>query len=487
MVLFVGVLSAVIGATAAPATTSSFFYVPLTSDLIIPATSPVVPNVVLSYELTLGAGEARRVSDRLELTLSSSEGAEVSNTLVCLFLDPVSGWRQFTDQASVGTNHPGSGGGAVVLTQSLLLRAEAAGRYRCEIRSYAGDNRLGFHSTALKSGAPFSTTGTWLHISATDEAGAQEWYTPVCGSDGTGDCTYLGAQGDPISRNFFQPPNGNPERWTARSDATTVEVVGAFQVTSCPHGSRSCTTEHWGEDGFLGNDATKTKRAAIYSHLQFNQLYPDGTVCRVHISYDQATDNHHVITNSVHHMPIAYRLTVPVSQNCRGSRTFAPHVHVRWHDGNPVKVDGGNINVINKVRTSTATVPNVLRTTEAEATAALRARGFTVSVIRQVDPAPAGTVIDQNSPAGTVEPGGSQVTITVSQGRAVVPYLTGDGEASARAQVIAAGLTVGGVSHPDTCVDPGVVSSQSPAPGTVVLPGTSVNLTVPVCKRGIAK
>ena len=103
------------------------------------------------------------------------------------------------------------------------------------------------------------------------------------------------------------------------------------------------------------------------------------------------------------------------------------------------------------------------------------------------NPAAPGTVIDQNAPGGTLEPRGSPVDLTLSLGGATVPQLLGESEARARQSIVAAGLGVGSVSTPNSCVDPGMVTYQSPVAGTLVLPGTTVNLIVPRCSGGPQK
>lgn len=481
-VVLVAMATVVAGSPASAATTSTFYFVPLPSDLNIQGTVPVQESVVLSTDLTLQAGQSRRVTDRLELTLSSSEGAEVANILLCLYLDPANGWQQVGDRSSSGTNHPGSGGGAVVISNSLLLKAENTGSYRCQIRSYTGDGRTDFYETAVKSGMPYTTAGTWMQISNADEVGSYQWHSPFCDSQGTlPGCYYLGASGDPISRYVFEAPGEPRDLWTAANDATSVDVVGTFQITSCPHGTRSCTSSHWGENGIFGTSIWKTKYAVVDSWLEFNQLYPDGSLCRLHQSFDPATNSRYTITNAVHHFPITYRLTALVSQNCKGSRMFALRVYVRWADGNPVKIDGGAINVINSVRSgSTATVPNVLGVAQAQAVGALQAQGFPATVVGSVlNTAPPGTVIEQNSPGGTVQPTGSPVHLTLSLGAATVPYLFGVPRAQAIATLQAVGLVAnpgGSVPTDDINLD-GTVMYQTPGAGTQVLPGTTVNLT----------
>jgi len=98
---------------------------------------------------------------------------------------------------------------------------------------------------------------------------------------------------------------------------------------------------------------------------------------------------------------------------------------VRWVSGNPVKVDSGsdptfrsatNATVINSIRNTTAKVPNVAGLSQAAAQTALAAANVRVGQVSSVvSAAPAGTVIAQNAPAGTIEPVNSSVNLTISQ------------------------------------------------------------------------
>ena len=466
----VAALAGSFGANAvAQTTTSAFFFVGLKADLDISGTNPTQESTVVSTVLTLSAGESRRITDRLELTLNSDsdKGAEVNNIIVCL--DPEA---QEVGRSSSGTNHPA---GPLVLTETLLLRATTAGTYRCELRTYF-NGPTDHHMTAIR-GNSFADTGTWLQVSAANEAGSHEWRPPFCDTRGTLDtCQYLGGAGDPRRTIVFD----QMEQWTATADATDVDLTGEFQFTSCYHGTGSCTSAHWGDDGILGKEAD----ALIVTALMFDQLYPDGTVCRSNWGTNRVNFNNYHITNDVHHLPVAYLLTVPVASVCKGSRTFRVGVDVYWSSGNPVKIDGGKVNVINYTRSATATVPNVLDTNVLHAESVLRLQGFKPTVEdRVVNPASRGTVLDENPPGGTVAPTGSEVLLAVSLGQAIVPDVSGEPEAKALHLIAAAGL-VASLSHPQTCIDPGLVSQQSPAAGAAVAPGSKVSLTVTTCKQG---
>ena len=339
------------------AANSSFLIFPLESDLKImgsgPGTvaKPIVHTTVVTHDFMLNAAESRRVQDRLELTLSWNQPAEVDDAIVCWFFDPITGWREFGDKVGSGTNHQGASAGWLVLSSSRLLRAESAGMYRCEVTTYTSDTSMDYYETA-------ASIDSFLQISATDEVGAQQWTHQVC--DSPGDipaCEYLGDKGDPSERYLVPlllvPPPANPSSpnlWTAANDATEVDVLGTFQITSCPHNTNSCTSAHRGPGTLFGGSADKN--AQIMSYMEFDQLYPDGTVCRSNVSHDPVTLGTYDISNSVHHLPIVYSATVSVSPNCRGSRAFGLKIYVGWSSGNPLKVDGGNVTAINSVHAS---------------------------------------------------------------------------------------------------------------------------------------
>ena len=149
------------------------------------------------------------------------------------------------------------------------------------------------------------------------------------------------------------------------------------------------------------------------SYLGIEQLYPNGSVCRVNWAYSEESTGGQVllsegydISDLQHHRPLYYHVSVPVSLACEGSRQFAIDLHIQWTADNGVKIDGGNINVINSVRTWPATVPDVTGGTEAQADVAIRAAGLTVAIPAYVTAtAPPGTVLSQNPPGGTIEPG----------------------------------------------------------------------------------
>ncbi|HYX58160.1 MAG TPA: PASTA domain-containing protein, partial [Streptosporangiaceae bacterium] len=89
----------------------------------------------------------------------------------------------------------------------------------------------------------------------------------------------------------------------------------------------------------------------------------------------------------------------------------------------------------------TTTVPNVIGVDEGSVAGHLAGSGLTTgTVTRMANPARAGIVIGQNSPAGIIEPAGSPVNLTISLGAATVPDLVGDTTTQAVSQLAAVGL-----------------------------------------------
>jgi hypothetical protein len=277
--LLLATVGCLVAGSASASTTSTSHYVWLYTD--VPGIKPSVPpstqeTVLISTPLSLKAGETRRIMDRLGVTLSSSEGAEVDNHIRCL--DSSVPPNTIVETGS-GTNHRGSGAGEIGLKESLLLTAPADGTYTCELDALTRDgSRTGYTMTAV-GGAPSPTTRTWLQISNAGEFGTQVWSNHECNSEGNWPtCIYLGGSGAPREAHVFSGPDR--KLFKASADTTQVDVVGTFQITSCYHNTKSCTSNHWGAEH--GD-------AQLRSYIQVNQLNPDGSVCRVNQSSDDGT------------------------------------------------------------------------------------------------------------------------------------------------------------------------------------------------------
>jgi serine/threonine-protein kinase len=126
-------------------------------------------------------------------------------------------------------------------------------------------------------------------------------------------------------------------------------------------------------------------------------------------------------------------------------------------------------------------VPDVTGQAEADATAALRAEGFTVAVRREAsDDVEEGRVISQSPEGGGQAASGSEVTIVVSSGpeQVTVPSLRRLDQASAEARIRDAGLEVGSVTFQPSEAAEGTVIAQDPSATATVDPGTRVNIVI---------
>jgi len=106
-----------------------------------------------------------------------------------------------------------------------------------------------------------------------------------------------------------------------------------------------------------------------------------------------------------------------------------------------------------------------------------RSHLITGKVTSVVSPARAGTVIAENSPAGTIEPSSSIVDVTISAGGVAVPELESLTQGRATSELAALGLATR-ITQTRQCTDPGLVIDQTPIAGTVVAPGSTVTITV---------
>jgi beta-lactam-binding protein with PASTA domain len=126
-------------------------------------------------------------------------------------------------------------------------------------------------------------------------------------------------------------------------------------------------------------------------------------------------------------------------------------------------------------------VPNVIGMTQAAAQNALQTASFVPRVNTQnSDTVPAGQVISQSPQGGSKADPGSEVDITVSSGPATVqvPNVAGQTEATAAANLAAAGFVVSTVHQSSTTVPAGIVIGTNPAGGLSVAPKSPVTIIV---------
>ena len=144
---------------------------------------------------------------------------------------------------------------------------------------------------------------------------------------------------------------------------------------------------------------------------------------------------------------------------------------------------GSGVDIVVSLGPVLVTVPDVVGLSQSNAESAIVAAGLVVGVIttQNSDPVPAGDVISQDPVAGTSVAIGSGVDIVVSLGPVLVtvPDVVGLSGSNAESAIVAAGLTVGGVTPQNSDTVPaGDVISQDPVAGTSVAVGSAVDIVV---------
>jgi PASTA domain len=471
--------------------TSAFTYVPLPDN-----TAPVTMNtqendqpILKTGDFGLGPGETRRVIDQLDVRIPSGAGTETDNKIICT--DQSGDQPEVSSGTNLGTGVNGSSAYQWNVSMLLTNATRTAEIYSCQIITYARSSDTGVMDVLAP--APGQTTyGTWLEFSSGSEVGAQGWSYPqppdTCPpDDSAGICKYIGGgNGRPYSFDVFPGDD-----WTANADATTFDAVATFMITDCHlnglfRHTSSCPGSDSG-DGPFGMSGSEGE-----TWLEVDQLYPNKSVCAVNQAYSeggaagqvQPSDSYYDSDNQ-HHLPLYFDLSAPVDPLCGGSRLFTVDLHIGWTAGNPVKLDGGNVNVIDSAWWWTRVVPDVIGLTQAQADTAIEANGLTpISYLYVPSKAPVGTVLDENSPAGTIEPEGSPVNLTVSAGWGNVPDVIGDQVGTAEAAITSAGLKPHITWPPVTnCVHPGIVLGQTPPGGAFAAPGSQVDIGITACNR----
>ena len=139
---------------------------------------------------------------------------------------------------------------------SFLFTAPVTGTFFCQIRAQTdAGNDLGFHMTVVAAPRP---GGTWLEIDNFTDAAPLWWQINTCDSTGSdANCVYLGRprglehpttailHGWPST--FLDTPFLHmSDLWVAPPNATTADVVGHMQITSCYFGTASCPEREQG-------------------------------------------------------------------------------------------------------------------------------------------------------------------------------------------------------------------------------------------------
>ena len=440
---------------------------PLPSDVSVPPTIGDDKSVVMTVLIGLQAGQSRRVSDQLTLSLTDSNHPEVDNDLVCFD----SSGRQIGDESNGGTNDQAVS--ALAMRASMILTADHTDIYQCKIMAFNSDS----HSVIVRAGTSL-TQGTFLDVDNFTADPPGEWEGPFCPSNDSQPppwptCLYFGGgQFAPTNSRILYDDGAST--WTAGPDATSVDVAGQLQVTSCFYGTHSCRPDYYG-DSWFGSPADDD--AVFRTHMELIQLDQAGNPCAVTRSALLTLD----ATNDIHHLLVNYQIPAPVFTTCGGSRTFKVRLLLDWVSGNPLKIDTGTAtraNIIVRQTRPTTTVPPAVGIDQSTAAARVQGAGLTIGLISSVvDPHPPGTVIAENAPAGTVEPTASAVDLTVSLGSVTVPDVEDDTQNAAVQALSAAGL-IPTVAMQQACINPGHVISQEPAAGTHVRVGATTRITV---------
>ncbi len=169
-----------------------------------------------------------------------------------------------------------------------------------------------------------------------------------------------------------------------------------------------------------------------------------------------------------------YSLTAPEGQVLRQ----APEAETQVPQGSAV-----NLVVSNGPKP--VQVPDLVGQAQAAAEAILNDAGLALGTValQYSVTVPAGMVISQTPGAGTQAFEGSRVDLAISRGGIAVPDVTGQMREAAVATITGTQLAVGTVTEQySPGVPTGSVISQTPAAGTPVLPGASVDLVI---SRGV--
>jgi beta-lactam-binding protein with PASTA domain/tRNA A-37 threonylcarbamoyl transferase component Bud32 len=141
---------------------------------------------------------------------------------------------------------------------------------------------------------------------------------------------------------------------------------------------------------------------------------------------------------------------------------------------------GDQVTIVVSTGVAQAVVPDVVGMDYADAVDALDEVNLDASKREVFSTKRASRVIGQDPPAGEVVDEGTAVVLRVSKGEetATVPDVLDQPESSARAELEAAGFAVESVQAPSDTTPEGLVSAQSPGPGSEVRKGSTVTITV---------
>jgi hypothetical protein len=443
----------------------------LNADVVV--TTPVHEVVILTQDITVKQGEARRVIAQQTARLSPGvTRAGVDNLVAARCVVPPPPGSPDTGTAVGPSGYAETGLSptqTTTLRPTLLFVAEQAGTYQCQLVVQVGDDPPG-ESMIVLAGQ------TYLTVSSADEVGAQWWHNPPCDSPGTfPTCTYLGDPGGQTSTYVFYTDGSPQAPWTAAEGATLASATANVEVTTCRH-TASCNGRRAEGEG-----------TNVSSRLEVIQLNAAGRTCNVTTSLTQGD----FVSYVPHHYNIPYELdNIPILPAC-GSRQFIVRVLVTWVSGNPLKIDSGGLPTVytgafivnSAFSPPKPAVPNLIGMSESAANEALRVAGLTHFQPVYVPGSPADKVISQDPPAGRVVDPGTPVLLTITTPGVKVPSVMFQTKAAATTTLEGLGLVVTSHNVRDCSAPGGKVGDQAPPPATrsyrAAPPWTSPSTSVP--------
>ncbi|MBI5231656.1 MAG: Stk1 family PASTA domain-containing Ser/Thr kinase [Coriobacteriales bacterium] len=142
---------------------------------------------------------------------------------------------------------------------------------------------------------------------------------------------------------------------------------------------------------------------------------------------------------------------------------------------------GAKVNLVISRGVEKVEVPDVVGKTDSEAAQILQDAGFALTLPkREFSGKPEGTVLSQDPEGGSSQPKGSSITLTVSKGQQLieVPNVEGKGQSNATAILEDAGFSVDISTEFSDTVSKGVVISQNPPAGVLIVKGKTVTIVV---------
>ncbi|MHC4619015.1 MAG: PASTA domain-containing protein [Planctomycetota bacterium] len=173
-------------------------------------------------------------------------------------------------------------------------------------------------------------------------------------------------------------------------------------------------------------------------------------------------------------------LTIGTVNHEYSDTVIAGHVISQTPPGGTVTAPGSPVDLV--ISIGQPAVPYVGGMTIADANAEIESYRLVLGAVTYIysDTVAEGLVISQNPAAGTIVPLNTAVDIAVSLGRPEVPNVVGMNESDAIITITSRdSLSIGTVTrqYSDT-VEQGIVMSQNPPAGTIVMTGTAVDLLV---------